>query len=89
MTADLKQPSLDEQLRTAAQDRKKLLKQLAKAARRTTKRWRVVRQFTHQAEVVVCSHHVELAAEVCSWSWHRRHRNEPGTGHYEVRRAES
>jgi uncharacterized protein (DUF2252 family) len=89
MTAGLKQPSLDEQLRTAAVDRKKVLKQLAADARGKSRRWRVVRQFTHQAEVAVCSHHFELAAEWCAGRSPGRHRNDPGSCHYGVRERES
>lgn len=94
MTAEIKRPSIDEQLAAEAQDRTKLLAQLAReAAKRGGKsaKYVVVRQFFMAGELIdepVSGHRFEWVAERYAARARRRHRTETG-GHYTVRRADA
>lgn len=85
MTADLSAAA--EKLAKNAVDREQLLAQLA-AAKPFPHPWRVVRQFTHLPELTVCSHRLEVGADICARLRATRHRTETG-GHYTVRRADA
>lgn len=85
MSADLRAAA--EKLAEQARPREELLAELA-AAKPFPHPWRVVRQFTHLPEIVVCSHRLEVGADICARLRATRHRTETG-GHYTVRRAES
>lgn len=84
MTADL---TASAARALAAEPRDELLTELA-AARPFPGRFRVVRQFTHKPELVVCSHRFEWVADLCSYRRTRSHATETG-GHYTVRRADA
>lgn len=64
-----------------------LLAELA-AARPFPGRFRVVRQFTHLPELVLCSHRFEWVADLCAYRQTARHAAATGV-HFTVRRAES
>jgi hypothetical protein len=93
MTA-AEQASLDTQLAAEAQDRTKLLAQLAREAAKSGAKpgkWTVYRQLFVGGEVVeqaTCSHRFAWVGQLCVHRRERQHAHEAG-GHYTVRRADA
>lgn len=91
MTADARQSALDEQLAAEAQDRTKLLAQLAREAAKPgvkSAKYVVYRQSNHLPDVPVHGHRFEWVAQLCAHRRERQHGHEAG-GHYTVRRADA
>ena len=62
--------------------------QLRAALTKPPRPWLVVRQYSHLADLPVCTHRWEWTADLCAYRKTRGHPDETG-GHYAVRREVS
>lgn len=80
---------LDATLAANAVDRDQAAATLAKhAAKPTARPWWVFRQYNHLADLFVCAHRWEWAADLCAYRRTRRYPNEVGV-HFTVRREQN